>query len=91
MLAFFTATVTAAGAVLNPETYAPVLLRERAKRLSKATGKVYRSKYEKNSRIEFERAFRVALSRPWLLLFRESIVFLLAVYLAIIYATLYVS
>lgn len=33
--------------------------------------------------------FKTALSRPWILLFREPIVFLLSIYMAIIYGTLY--
>jgi len=33
--------------------------------------------------------FKVALSRPWILLFREPIVALLSIYLAIVYGTLY--
>lgn len=73
-----------------PETYAPVLLRSRAERLSKATGKVYRSKYEKDKAVEIKELYKVSLIRPWQLLFREPIVFLLSLYLAIVYATLYV-
>lgn len=35
--------------------------------------------------------FKQAIIRPWDLLFREPIVILLSLYLAIVYATLYVS
>ena len=69
-----------------PETYAPVLLRKRAERLSKLSGHLYRSKVDieqgKKSPAE---VLKVALSRPWVLLFREPIVLLLSLYLAIIY------
>ncbi|KAJ9641329.1 hypothetical protein H2199_005299 [Coniosporium tulheliwenetii] len=59
--------------LLVPETYAPVLLRQRAAKLSKMTGK----------------ALKTYLMRPWVLLFREPIVLILTIYIAIIYGTLY--
>jgi len=86
----FTAALTVFGFLIIPETYAPVLLRARAETLSAATGKVYRSKHEKAGKVDIKRLITTALGRPWILLFREPIVFLLTLYLAIIYATLYV-
>jgi hypothetical protein len=74
---------TVAVFVWLPETYAPVLLRERANRLSKATGKVYRSEFEREKALQIGPLFKQALLRPWLLLFREPIVLLLSLYLAI--------
>lgn len=75
---------------LVPETYAPVLLSARAKTLSRATGKVYRSHFEvKGTTESFSVKMKTALTRPWRLLFLEPIVFLLALYVAIIYAILY--
>lgn len=91
LIAIFTALLTAFGFLIIPETYAPVLLRARAQRLSQATGRVYRSKFEKDKEIRLSELFKTALGRPWVLLFREPIVFLLSLYLAIVYATLYVS
>lgn len=74
-----------------PETYAPVLLRTRAAELSNLTGRVYRSKLDvsRGPPPKLLSTLKVALSRPWILLFREPIVFLLSVYMAIIYGTLY--
>ncbi|THC97085.1 hypothetical protein EYZ11_003463 [Aspergillus tanneri] len=73
-----------------PETYAPVLLRRRAARLSELSGKVYRSKLDiERGMVPLLKTLSTALSRPWLLLFREPIVFLFCVYMAIIYGTLY--
>jgi multidrug resistance protein len=69
-----------------PETYPPVLLRRRARRLSKLTGNVYRSIMEVN---HASSNLMVTLSRPWVLLFREPIVLLISVYMSIIYGTLY--
>lgn len=89
-LAAFSGAVWIMGTVLIPETYAPVLLRRRAERLSKITGKVYISKLDiDQGKPSLKEAFKIALSRPWILLFREPIVFLLSLYMAIIYGTLY--
>ncbi|KAJ5172786.1 hypothetical protein N7492_005379 [Penicillium capsulatum] len=75
---------------LLPETYAPVLLRRRAAKLSAMTGKVYRSKLDIARRpAPLGQTLKTALSRPWILLFREPIVLLLSIYMSIIYGTLY--
>ncbi|KAE8387961.1 hypothetical protein ETB97_007928 [Aspergillus alliaceus] len=89
-LAIFSGALWIIGAICVPETYAPVLLQRRAAKLSKVTGKVYRSKIEVDQGKKTPKeAFQIALSRPWLLLFREPIVLLLSIYMAIIYGTLY--
>lgn len=72
-----------------PETYAPVLLRKRAATLSRVTGRVFVSKLDMGQKKTISDQFRVALLRPWVLLFREPIVLLLSIYMAIIYAILY--
>ncbi|KAF9248419.1 hypothetical protein DTO027I6_8550 [Penicillium roqueforti] len=78
------------GAALKPETYAPVLLRQRAMTLSKLTGQVYYSKLDiDQGRLTLKAALKISLSRPMILLFQEPIVLLLSIYLAIIYGTLY--
>ncbi|KAJ5450589.1 Major facilitator superfamily multidrug transporter mdrA [Penicillium daleae] len=89
-LGIFSGAVWIMGSLFMPETYAPVLLRRRAEKLSKLTGKVYRSKIEiDQGKLSLKESFKIALSRPWILLFREPIVFLLSLYMAIIYGTLY--
>ncbi|KAL4744381.1 hypothetical protein BDW72DRAFT_199654 [Aspergillus terricola var. indicus] len=76
--------------VCIPETFAPVLLMRRAKQLSQAKGGVYVSKLEKDcAKRTFLAAIKVALVRPWVLLCYEPIVFLLTIYMAILYGTLY--
>ncbi len=48
-----------------PETYAPVLLRRRADKLTKITGNVYRSKIEiDQGKASLKNLFRVVLFRP---------------------------
>lgn len=90
VMAIFTGVVWIACAFIVPETYAPVLLRQRAATLSKQTGKVYVSRQDaQQGRVSLGEAFKTALSRPWILLFREPIVLLLSLYMAIIYGTLY--
>jgi multidrug resistance protein len=89
-LAIFTGALWILGALTIPETYSPVILRRRAEKLSKMTGKVYKSKIELDRGPRtVKQEFTVALSRPWILLFQEPIVLLLSVYMAIIYGTLY--
>jgi hypothetical protein len=89
-MAIFTGVLWLTCALLVPETYAPVLLRKRAVALSKKTGRVYKSKsdVEQGTRSIGE-VTKTALTRPWILLLREPIVFLLSIYMAIIYGTLY--
>lgn len=90
LMAIFTGVLWIACSLLVPETYAPVLLRIRAAKLSKLTGKVYVSKLDVNKKQHtMAQQFKIALSRPWMLLFREPIVFLTSIYMAIIYGTLY--
>ncbi|OJJ50007.1 hypothetical protein ASPZODRAFT_139343 [Penicilliopsis zonata CBS 506.65] len=89
-LGIFCGVVWIVGSLVLPETYAPVLLRRRAEKLSKLSGQVYRSKLDVDQgKIQLKEAFGIALSRPWILLFKEPIVFLLSLYMAIIYGTLY--
>lgn len=90
LLAAFSGVVWIFGSLLIPETYPPVLLRRRAARLSKITGKVYESKIDfDHGRFDLKESFKLSMSRPWILLFKEPIVFLLSLYMAIIYGTLY--
>ena len=91
LIAIFTGVLWIVGTLTIPETYAPVLLRKRAEALSAQTGQVYRSGLEiaRGPPPSGTERFKVALSRPWILLFREPIVLLLSIYMAIIYGTLY--
>jgi hypothetical protein len=58
--------------------------------LTKITGHVYKSRTDaEEGTVSAGEAFKTALSRPWVLLLREPIVFILSLYMAIIYGTLY--
>lgn len=78
-MAIFTGVLWIAGSLLVPETYGPVIQRKRAAQLSKMTGKVYRSRGDiDQGPTTFGKVFKTSLLRPWVLLFREPIVFLLS-------------
>lgn len=74
--------------LLTPETYAPILLRQRARALTKRTGKHYRSKLDDDDEATFRKVFTTALCRPWVLLLAEPIVLVFSIYLAIVYGSL---
>ncbi|KAM0746669.1 Benomyl/methotrexate resistance protein [Meredithblackwellia eburnea MCA 4105] len=77
-------------AALVPESYAPVLLRRRAAALSSKTQKVYKSEYDlKMPSQTLQEKLVINMSRPFVLLFKESIVSLFALYAAVVYGTLY--
>lgn len=80
----FCAALWILGSVFVPETYTPYLLQRRAAKLSKLTGKFYKSKLEvdKGTKSAGE-IFKVAMVRPWILLFFEPIVLMLAIYAAV--------
>lgn len=90
LITIFSGVLWLVGIAMVPETYAPVLLRQRAAALSKHTGDVYLSRIDADQgEIAFAEVFKTSLARPWILLFREPIVLLLSIYMAIIYGTLY--
>lgn len=90
VMAIFTGVLWITCAIFVPETYGPVLLQKRALKLTKLTGKHYRTEADiEGGRVTITAAFKTALSRPWLLLFQEPIVLLFSIYMAIVYGTLY--
>ncbi|KFY93871.1 hypothetical protein V500_03499 [Pseudogymnoascus sp. VKM F-4518 (FW-2643)] len=89
-LAIFSGTLWIIGSLVVPETYAPVLLRRRANKLSKRTGKVYKTAIDvRNGDKSLGNEIKVALSRPWKLLFTEPIVLAISIFMAIVYGTMY--
>jgi hypothetical protein len=83
-MAIFVGAVCLMGVILIAETYAPVLFRRRAAHLSELTTKHYKSDTDvRLGKTSAREAFQKALSRPWILLFREPIVLLLSIYVAV--------
>lgn len=76
VIAFFAAVLTFVGWLYLPETYAPVLLRKRAKKLSTVTGKVYRCEADVRKPLRTKQLFLNQLKVPYILLFTEPIVML---------------
>jgi multidrug resistance protein len=89
MMAIVSGAMWLLGLAFVPETYAPLLLRKRAQALSSMSGKVYRTKADVYGKEVGWQALSTALVRPWILLFKEPIVSVLSIYMAIIYGTLY--
>ena len=76
--------------LITRETYAPFILRRRAKALSRMTGSVYVSWLDAGKPPKkLSQELSVSFTRPWVLLFRESIVLLTSLYISIVYGTLY--
>ncbi|PMD34299.1 MFS general substrate transporter [Hyaloscypha variabilis F] len=74
----------------TPETYAPFILRCRARALSRMTGSVYLSRLDAGQPPKtLSQELSISFTRPWILLFREPIVLLTSLYIAIVYGTLY--
>lgn len=69
-----------------PETYAPVLLRRRAAHLEKATGFRHVSMYDLMMKEDetLLHKMKISMQRPFIFLFREIIVFLMAIYAAVV-------
>lgn len=65
---------------LLPETYAPVILKKKQAYLQKDHS-------EENPKIDYH----VTLTRPWIMLFTEPILFLLSLYMAFCYGILYLD
>lgn len=91
LIAVFSGVLTAAGCLLLPETYEPVLLRHRARRLSKYTDKVYRYEQDVKKAFNAKKMFLEQLKVPWILLFTEPIVAIASLYLAVVYAIMYME
>jgi len=90
LIAILAGVVWIATTLTTPETYAPFILRSRARALSKMTGSLYVSRFDAGKPPKIlTQELSVALSRPWILLFREPIVLLVSLYMSIVYGTLY--
>ncbi|KAM0500918.1 hypothetical protein ACHAP8_004637 [Fusarium lateritium] len=90
VMAIFTGIIWIVVTLLIPETYAPYILRQRSKKLSGATGKVYISGYDADRPARSAtHHLKATLTRPWVLLFKEPIVLITSIYISIVYGTMY--
>lgn len=72
-----------------PETYAPVLLNRRAKKLRRETGNSALHTLTSERKIKFRDMGRVYVLKPWIMLIQEPILALITLYLSFIYGFLY--
>lgn len=72
-----------------PETYAPTILLRRAKKMRKETGNSEHVTEQELDTRPFTERLGVFMIRPFQLLFRELIVFLISVYMSVLYGLLY--
>ena len=90
LIAILGGVIWIATTLATPETYAPFILRRRAKALSRMTGSAYMSRLDAGRPPRtLSQELSVSLTRPLVLLFREPIVLLTSLYTAIVYGTLY--
>lgn len=76
-------------AITVPETYAPKILTDRAKKLRKETGDNLHVTEDEIERRPFVETLTVFVARPFQLLFGELIVFLISLYMSVLYGLLY--
>ena len=93
IIALLSTSALVVSLVLLPETYAPVLLRKRAERLSNMTNKVFVSATagKTGEQPHFSNSLATTLSRPFYLAAHEPIILILALYQAIVFGNLYLA
>ncbi|KAI1737569.1 MFS transporter [Xylaria scruposa] len=90
LIAILGGVVWIAAMLITRETYAPFILRCRAKALSRMTGCAHVSRLDAGRPPKtLSQELSVSFTRPWILLFREPIVLLASLYVSIVYGTLY--
>ncbi|TKA77414.1 hypothetical protein B0A49_03496 [Cryomyces minteri] len=77
------------GFLIVPESYAPVLLQQRAKKIRYETRNWAIHAKADESRVDFKAIMEKYLLRPFTMLFREPILLLVTLYMGLIYGILY--
>ncbi|KAF7969207.1 hypothetical protein HWV62_28001 [Athelia sp. TMB] len=91
VLAIWVLAVTAVGAVCLPETYAPVLLKRKARRLRGETGNAALYHPHERMKLDPKTVITKHLSRPLRMLVTEPMVAAIAFYASFVYALLYMT
>ncbi|KAI0322106.1 MFS polyamine transporter [Amylostereum chailletii] len=91
VMMIFAGSCTVVTFLFVPETYAPVLLRHKAKRLRKHDPVQHKELYAESERIEWTLKLLLerTLLRPFAMLLVEPILLLVTVYLSVVYGVLY--
>ncbi|KAI9934840.1 hypothetical protein ASPWEDRAFT_175566 [Aspergillus wentii DTO 134E9] len=80
--------VVVASFVFLRETYAPIILQNKAKKLQKATGRPHTTKFESNQTPG--QLMLISMTRPIKFLFKSPVVLIVSLYSAITYSYMYV-
>ena len=73
-----------------PETYAPIILVQKARRLRKETGDDgYYAPMEKQEKVSFSRRLSSTLGRPFVVLAREPMLIAMTAYMSFVYGCIY--
>lgn len=89
ILMMFSGVTTLATVFLFPETYSPILLTRKAKRLRQETGNEKYHAAHETADFSIGGVIRRTILRPFEMLWKESILLLATSYLAIVYGLLY--
>ncbi|KAJ7489949.1 MFS general substrate transporter [Mycena galericulata] len=91
LMFIFSALSLLSGALFTPETYAPVLLRRRANKLTRQSNGIVRyvSIHDRDHPKSVLQAMFSNFSRPFVFLVTEPIVLCIALYISIVYGTLH--
>ncbi|KAJ7470516.1 MFS general substrate transporter [Mycena latifolia] len=90
LMFIFAALSLLTGAIFTPETYAPVLLRRRAAKLTQESNGIhYVSIHDRDRPKSTSQVMLTSFSRPFVFLVTEPIVLCVALYISIVYGTLY--
>jgi MFS family permease len=75
-----------------PETYAPKILVDKAKRLRSETGNAsYYAPLDKQPKKSIGKRVEVTLAKPFIILFREPMLIAMVTYMSFVYGCLYIS
>lgn len=81
--------ITVFGYVLGKETYPPVLLRAKVRRLRKETGNASLYSVLDDRTLTRKENFKIAIVRPLKLLFTAPPIFIFSLYMSVVYGVLY--
>ncbi|KAL5636342.1 hypothetical protein ACGC1H_004977 [Rhizoctonia solani] len=89
VLAIFAGVCTVVLALTLPETYAPIILKQRAEKLRKSTGDDRFYSAIERANLHWKKRLENILGRPFIMLFREPMLFAVTLYMSFIYGCVY--
>jgi len=91
VMMIFAGSCTAIVLLLFPETFGPVLLQKKARKLRKAEPEKNRETYAEHEKLDwtFSGVVHRTIYRPFIMLYKEPILVLITIYISVIYGVLY--